>query len=414
MAGATGFFFWTWAALSALYRIQEVGLSPVQLVLVGTALEISTFVFEIPTGVVADTISRRLSIIVGVTIIGVGFILEGSIPVFGAVVVAQVVWGIGFTFTSGATEAWLADEIQDDFATTKALLRGTQVRQVASLGGIGLAVALASIDLRLPLIVGGIGHLLLAGGLVLLMPETGFHRVPESQRETWRDMKATLAHGTRLVRSHRALLALLGASLFFGAFSETFDRLWEALILADFTFPAIPDWSAVVWFGVIDASAMIVSIIAAGAIRKRITSGRIVHIPAALTVLALLLGAVVVGLGLTGQFALAVALYQAAILLRVVHGPLVTAWLNEQLESRSRATVFSMQSQSDALGQVAGGPALGWVATAASLSTAFVVAGMLLMPAVFLYAWTTRRDRNDRVLLAADTSGPDGTARDHL
>ena len=413
MAGATGFFFWTWAALSALYRIQEVGLSPVQLVLVGTALEISTFVFEIPTGVVADTISRRLSIIVGVTIMGIGFILEGSIPIFGAIVVAQIVWGIGFTFTSGATEAWLADEIQDDLATTRALLRGAQVRQVASLGGIGAAVALASINLRLPLIVGGIGHLLLAAALVLLMPEAGFQRVSESQRETWHDMKATLGHGADLVRGHRALLALLGAAVFFGAFSEAFDRLWEALILADFTFPAAPDWSAVVWFGAIDAAAMILSIVAAGAIHKRITSGRVVHIPALLTVLVFLLGAVVVGLGLAGQFALAAAMYQAAILIRVVHGPLLTAWLNEQLESRSRATVFSMQSQSDALGQAAGGPVLGWIATAASLSTAFVVAGFFLMPAVFLYAWATRWDRNDRLLLATETRGPDDTTRDH-
>jgi DHA3 family tetracycline resistance protein-like MFS transporter len=407
LVGASGFFFWTWAAMSALYRIREVGLNPLQLVLVGTALEVSAFVFEIPTGVVADTISRRLSIIIGTAIIGVGFFLEGVVPVFWVVLLAQVIWGLGYTFTSGATEAWLADELRDDAATARALLRGTQVGQLAALAGILAAVALASVDLSLPLLIGGIGYLVVATGLILFMPETGFHRVPRPERETWGDMKATLLHGIGLVRRRRVLVALFGAVFFFGAFSETFDRLWEALILANFEFPAFPDWSAVVWFGVIDAVALLLSIAVVGAIRKRVDAGTMVHIPAVLTGLALALSAVVVGLGLAGQFAVAVGLYQAAIMLRVIHGPLLKAWLNEQLESRSRATVFSMQSQSDALGQVAGGPVLGWIATAVSLSAAFVVAGILLLPAVALFAWAARRDRQERILLAAETAPGD-------
>lgn len=396
LVGATGFFFWVWAAMSALYRIQEVGLNPLQLVLVGTVLEVSAFLFEIPTGVVADTISRRLSIIVGTAIMGVGFALEGLVPVFAVVLIAQVLWGLGYTFTSGATEAWLADELNDDVQTARALLRGTQIGQIASLAGILVAVVLASVDLALPLIVGGIGYLLVAGVLAFLMPETGFRRVPASQRETWNDMRDTFSHGLSLVRRSRVLVALFGAVFFFGAFSEAFDRLWEALILANFEFPDFPNWSAVVWFGVIDAVAVVLSIVAVGVVRRRATAGSVRHIPAVLTATAFLLSGVVIGLGLAGQFAVAVVLYQAAIVLRVVHGPLLTSWLNEQLESRSRATVFSMRSQSDAAGQVLGGPMLGWIATVVSLSAAFVVAGLFLMPAVFLYAWAARRDRKNR------------------
>lgn len=402
LVGTTGFFFWTWGALNALYRIQDVGLNPLQLVLVGTALEVSAFVFEIPTGVVADTISRRLSVIIGTAIMGAGFILEGSVSMFGTVLAAQVIWGFGYTFTSGATEAWLADELGDNVATARALLRGTQVSQFASLAGILAAMALASVDLRLPLIVGGAGYLVVAAALAVWMPETGFVAVPRSERRTWTDMKATLAHGVALIRRRRALLALFGAVMFLGAFSETFDRLWEALILTSFEFPATPDWSAVVWFGLIDAVAVLLSVVAAGLIRRRIGAGSMRHIPIILTLLALLISASVVGLGLAGSFALAVGLYQAALLLRIVHGPLLMAWLNEQLESRSRATVLSMQGQSDAFGQIAGGPLLGWLATAVSIGLAFVVAGVFLMPAVALYAWAARSDRRDRGMLLSD------------
>ena len=66
----------------AVYYIEVVGLNPLQLVLIGTALEVSIFLLEIPTGVVADVYSRRLSVIIGTALLGVSCVLLGSIPFF--------------------------------------------------------------------------------------------------------------------------------------------------------------------------------------------------------------------------------------------------------------------------------------------------------------------------------------------
>lgn len=66
-------------------------LDPLQMVLVGTALESSIFLFEIPTGVVADTISRRTSIIIGVFLIGSGFVVQASFQSFVFILIAQVI-----------------------------------------------------------------------------------------------------------------------------------------------------------------------------------------------------------------------------------------------------------------------------------------------------------------------------------
>ncbi len=110
----TSFFFTVWASLSALYRIQVVGLDPLQLVLLGTALELAVFVFEIPTGIVADIYSRRLSVIIGMVLVGLGFLLEGLFPIFSIVFAAQVIWGIGATFESGAIDAWISDEVGEE------------------------------------------------------------------------------------------------------------------------------------------------------------------------------------------------------------------------------------------------------------------------------------------------------------
>ena len=72
----------TFSTMSAVYRITEAGLNPLQLILVGTVLELTVLLADVPTGVLADVYSRRLSMIVGYVLVGVGYILEGSIPIF--------------------------------------------------------------------------------------------------------------------------------------------------------------------------------------------------------------------------------------------------------------------------------------------------------------------------------------------
>src|SRR6478609_6976383 len=81
------------------------------MVLVGTVLEATTFLFEVPTGVVADLVSRRLSVIIGFLLTGLAFVVEGGIATFAAALLGNVVWGIGYTFVSGALQAWITDEV---------------------------------------------------------------------------------------------------------------------------------------------------------------------------------------------------------------------------------------------------------------------------------------------------------------
>lgn len=87
--------------LSIVYHLEVVQLDAFQLVLVGTVLETSCFLFEIPTGVVADLYSRRRSVLIGMFLYGLGFLMEGALPWFAPVLLAQVVWGCGDTFITG-------------------------------------------------------------------------------------------------------------------------------------------------------------------------------------------------------------------------------------------------------------------------------------------------------------------------
>ena len=168
--------------VSMLYQVTTAQLNPLQLVLVGTTLEASIFLFEVPTGVVADVYSRRLSVILGYVLIGLGFLVWGALPLFLPILLGQVLWGIGYTFTSGATQAWITDEI-GEAAAGPAFLRGRQFANLGALLGIPLSVVLGLAKVNLPILLSGACFILLALFLALGMPESGFQRKPPQERQ---------------------------------------------------------------------------------------------------------------------------------------------------------------------------------------------------------------------------------------
>jgi DHA3 family tetracycline resistance protein-like MFS transporter len=391
MEGVTSLCLATIFTVAAVYRINDAGLNPFQLVLVGTVLETSAFFFEVPTGVLADTYSRRLSIIIGIFLLGAAAVFEGSIPLFGTILLAQVIWGLGYTFTSGATEAWIADEIGEQRAG-HAYLRGAQVGQVGALIGTFLSVGLASVRLNLPIVLGGGTIIVLAIFLLLVMPEHGFQPAPRQERGSWRAMGQTFRSGVQAVRGRPLLITILGIGAFFGASSEAFDRLWQAHFLENFRFPELGAFEPVVWFGIINVGAMILSFVAAEVTRRRVDTSSHLAVARALLIINALLIASVVAFGLAGNFAVALGAYWAAYLFRRTNQPLYAAWINQNVSPQVRATVFSMTSQSDAFGQIAGGPAVGAIGAIFSLRAAMVVTGLLLSPALALYARSLRHN----------------------
>jgi len=369
--------YWTAAAY---FYISVVGLDPFRLVLVGTALEVVILLAEVPTGVVADVYSRRLSVVIGVFLIGLGFALDGWLAAFWATLLAQVVWGLGVTFTSGAAAAWIADEVEGrDLG--RVYLRGSQLAGAGSLLGVGAGVALSYAGLALTMIAAGAGLMAFAGVLAATMPERHFARAAPGARTPWQRTRATLAEGYAVVRGSTALLAFTGLLLFYFMGSESFDRLWEMHLLA-VGLPSARGMTPVAWFGLVSAGGVLLSIAAAEALRRGLTDAgerALVRLLVGLTVLTAL-GMVAFGLATT--FAGAVAAYWSATVARQLFPAIANAWINRHIPSDVRATVLSFGSQADAAGQIAGGPIFGWMATAHSTALALAAAGACLLPGV--------------------------------
>jgi len=95
-----------------------------------------------------------------------------------------------------------------------------------------------------------------------------------------------------------------------------------------------------------------------------------------------------VALGLAGSFWLAVVASMVASFARRISDPIYTAWVNQRIDPQVRATVISLSSQANALGQIVGGPAVGEIGLAISIRAALVTAGLLLSPVLGLIRYT--------------------------
>src|SRR5262249_6758772 len=95
--------------------------------------------------------------------------------------------------------------------------------------------------------------------------------------------------------------------------------------------------------------------------------------------------------GLAPHISVALVTFFVFTVARSVVGPLFATWSNQHIDSQVRATVLSMQSQTDAIGQIVGGPPIGAVGQS-SLRAAFVVSGLILSPALVLLNRVRRAD----------------------
>lgn len=396
--GLSSFFYLLAFTLSMVYYVRDVGLSPLQLILVGTVLEATVFLAEIPTGVVADLSSRRLSVIIGLLLIGPAFVLQGAVPTFEAVLAAQVLWGVGYTFTSGALEAWITDEAGED-RVAPVFTREQQLHLTATVLGTVAAGGLGLLGLQLPMLVAGAGFLLLGIALVFVMREDHFRPTPKGDRTTFTHLTSTLVEGVRVARTRPVVRSFLLISLLMGLSSEAFDRLWTVRILEDFDVPELFGTSGpALWFAAIALVGTVISLVTSLVVTK-VSAARVnaLHPNALLALLATIQVVGIAALAVVGNLWVALAAMWVRNASMALALPIQAAWLNRNVDSASRATVLSMKGQADAIGQVAGGPPLGVLANRTSISTALVASAVVLAPTALIYLrLRPTKDRVDR------------------
>ncbi|MCU0284032.1 MAG: MFS transporter [Candidatus Nanopelagicales bacterium] len=381
----------------------DAGLSNAQAFAANAFFTLGMILFEIPTGVVADTAGRRRSYLLGTltlagsTLLYWGlWVVEG--PFWGWALVS-ILLGLGFTFFSGAVDAWLVDALAaSGFAGTldSVFGRGQIVAGAAMLAGSIAGGVLAQASNL------GVPFLLRAGILVVMflvasavMRDLGFTPaeglgVRASVRRT---LRASVHHGlgsppVRWVMLAAPLQAGVGIYAFY-ALQPLLLQLW-----GDPSAYAIAGAAAAVVAG-----SQIVGGLLAAPLTARVARRTTVLIVCGVGAAALLVGVGVAGAA--GTFWAVLALAAGWALLGAVATPVQSAYLNGMIPSQQRATVLSFASLMGSGGGVVVQPALGRVADAAGYPASLVVGGIIQVLAAPLLALSRRAGHPaDRTALA--------------
>jgi MFS family permease len=363
----------------------DAGLSFFEVFVANAAFSAGMVVFEIPTGVVADTLGRRVSFLLSVSVLGATTLLYVALAQVGAGVVAfalvSVGMGLGFTFYSGAMEAWLVDAL----AVTgyrgildRVFARGQQITGAAMLVGAVGGGLLGQIDLAIPYLVRAALLAVVFVMAFVVMHDLGFTPRRVSAAELPGEIVRNGKAGVEFGWGQRPLRLLMLASLVQVGFLTWGFYASQPYLLA------LLDSDAV-WIAGLVAAGVALSTIAGNqvvSIASRYCGRRTTLLLAA----AALQTCAAVALGVASSFWVALPAFLLVTASVGVTSPVRQAYLHQVVPTEQRATVVSFDSMVSNVGGVGGQVGLGALGEARSVGAAFVAGGVATAAALPLLA----------------------------
>jgi MFS family permease len=370
----------------------DAGLSNLEAFAANAFFTAGMVIFEVPTGIVADTIGRRVSYLLGtLTLTGstLLYVLLWQIEApFWEWAVASLLLGLGFTFFSGAVEAWLVDALaatgfEGELETVFG--RGQVVTGAGMLiGSVAGGFIAEQISLGAPFIARGIVLVVMFGLAWRLMHDVGF--TPEKGGRPIAEMKTIWRNSIEYGWRVPAVKWLMVGALFAGGVG-----IYGFYALQPYLLELYGDPDAYQIAGLsaaIVAGAQILGGISAPRIRRlfhKRTSALIATAGLSTATLALV--------GLVSTFWGVIALTVVWGLLFAATMPIRQAYLNGMIPSRQRATIISFDSMMASTGGVWAQPVLGRSADVWGYGTSYVFAAVISALALPFLA-LSRRERN--------------------
>lgn len=377
-------FIW---GINTLFLL-DAGLSNAQAFLANAFFTVGQVIFEVPTGIVADLRGRRTSYLLGTVTLGSSTLLYLAAWMmhspFWVWAVTSMLLGLGFTFFSGATEAWLVDALK--FSGFKGDLDGVfgkaqSTAGVAMLVGsvTGGLVAQAT-NLGVPYILRGALLFATFGVAFIYMKDWGWK--PAKSVSLRKDINRTFVTSVDLGLRRPAVRWLMLAAPFGAGVGFYVFYAMQPHLLDLFGDPTA--------YGVAGLAAAIVA-------ACQIVGGMIAPVVRRLFKLrtsALLAGTFLsvvfmVLLGLNSSFWVAILMLSVWGMLFAALGPVRQAYINSLIPSEQRATVLSFDSLMGSTGGVVIQPVLGKVADVWNYSTSFIVSGAIQALAI-PFTWLAR------------------------
>ncbi len=384
----------------------DAGLTNLEAFAANAFFTAGMMLFEIPTGVGADVRGRRTSFLLGTVVLSATTLLYYGLWVthgpFWQWAVVSVLLGLGFTFFSGAVEAWLVDALAAAGFTgsLEAVFGRAQVVGGAAMlvGAVGGGVLAQATSLGVPFLVRVGALVVMTVVAALFMRDLGF--TPDRSATPGDAVRTVLHASVRHGLGHRPVRWLMLSAPFVSGVG-----FYAFYAMQPFLLELYGDDDAYVIAGlaaaIIAGSQMVGGLLAArlrSVVARRTTA----------IVLATALSAVALAaLAVTRSFVVALVLLIAWGLVDAAAEPVRRAYLNDLIPSRERATVLSFDSLMGSSGGVVIQPVLGRVADVSSYGMSYAF-GALFQLAAVPFVVLSRRER-DPADLRTDTSGAPAT-----
>jgi MFS family permease len=364
----------------------DAGLTNFEAFLANAFFTVGQVLFEVPTGIVADTYGRRLSYLLGCITLTISTLLylymwQTHGPFIGWAA-SSILLGLGFTFFSGALEAWLVDSLKAsdykgdlDSIFAKGQIVGGIAMLTGSLGG-GIIAQYTNL---------GVPYLLRSGVLLLnfataffLMRDLGF--TPKKATKPLVEMKKIFVDSLEYGLKHRQIRWIMFASPFTMGIS-----FYIFYALQPFLLELYGDEKAYTIAGLIAAIAALAQIV--GGITSPFIR-KLFHKRTSALILGLTItGLILLALSRTQEFYTALFLIFVWGLLFAALTPIRQAYLNGVIPSEKRATMLSFDSLMGSSGGIVTQPILGKVADTSGYATSYYFAAIiqsLALPFIFL------------------------------
>lgn len=376
----------SWSFTAPVYPLflLAAGLDLLQINLVLATYFLTSFCFEVPTGAVADVFGRRISFLASCAVRAAAFTLYFFADSFLVFLVAEAVDAIGQTLASGALEAWAVDAARREDGpprTDRLLARGFGVASAAMIVS-GLAGAyLGSIALRIVWLAGAAGFVATGAIAAVTMreewPPAG---APERVRAA---LGPQLWRGVRTVARSPLLAGIAGLTALGGFAQMPVLHYWPVRIDAVAGAPTwVLGWAWVLFAGLGLVGSQLVPRLVATWGRGGVATGVQLLRAASVLVAARAIGIRGTVGGLAGH-----AVGMGAMI------PLVSAWVNDQVEEAERATVLSVIAAAFTIGGASGLVVLGVVARTAGIAAAWTAAAFVFVGCAVGFACLARAQR---------------------
>ena len=378
-------FIW---GINTLFLL-DAGLSITEAFAANAFFTVGQVIFEVPTGVIADTVGRRASYLLGtVTLfISTAFYLylwhiHGA---FWLWAVASILLGLGFTFFSGATEAWLVDGLHAtkyEGTLDSAFSKGQIVGGIAMLTGtVGGGVVAQFTNLGVPYILRIVMLALTAAVAAVAMWDVGF--TPRKRVSVTKEMKVILKSSLKHGLGNPPVRWLMLAGPFTAGVGIYGFYAMQPYLLE--LYGNTSSYTIAGLAAAIVASTQVIGGLTAPYIRKlfRLRTS-------ALLLMITLSGVTLIGIGLLHSFWIALALLSVWGALFAASMPIRQAYLNGLIPSEQRATVLSSDNLLGSAGGVVIQPGLGKVAEVHGYASSYIVGGLIGLLAI-PFVWPSRK-----------------------